>query len=185
VVVSTVWVVIAGLLAWSVWTEPEQKAWEEVKVVYSATAPNGKLVEFTSEDKKPPTDAELKEIFASVVGDTDTTRQDSTALDFRPQDDAPLSVAKSEPLPARQGTARPAVGFLGVEAGSASFDIQVGAKVDAVRRAYEREVGRATRSARLTSLWYSALVMLVPPFVLYGLGWAVGWVRRGFQRGEA
>ena len=184
VVVSTVWAVVAGLLAWAVWTEPTQKTWEEVTVLYSATAPNVKLVEFTSEEKKPPTDAELKDIFASVVRRTDTTtRQDPTALDFRP--DAPRSVVKSEPLPARQGVARPPAGFLGVEAESVSFDIQVGATVETVRRAYEGELSRETRSARLTALGHSALVVMVPPLLLYGLGWAVGWVRRGFQRSDA
>jgi hypothetical protein len=53
-----------------------------------------------------------------------------------------------------------------------------------VAYAYMAVVESATRSARRTFTWTMLLVWLAPCLTLYALGWATGWVRRGF-RGSA
>ena len=53
---------------------------------------------------------------------------------------------------------------------------------DRVAAAYWAVVESATRAERWTRGWQMALAWLIPCVVLYALGWAVAWVRRGFAR---
>jgi hypothetical protein len=49
--------------------------------------------------------------------------------------------------------------------------------------AYWAVVESATRSARWQMAWQAAVVWFIPSLLLYALGWATAWVRRGFRRG--
>lgn len=51
-----------------------------------------------------------------------------------------------------------------------------------VAQAYWAVVESAARAARWEMILVMALVFLIPCLMLYALGWAVAWVRRGFSR---
>jgi hypothetical protein len=53
-----------------------------------------------------------------------------------------------------------------------------------VAAAYWTVVESATRAARWAMIRQTALVWFIPCLLLYALGWATAWVRRGFRRGD-
>jgi len=53
--------------------------------------------------------------------------------------------------------------------------------VQKVVNAYFDVVREATRAARWSFAGYALLTWLIPSAVIYGLGWSVGWVLRGFR----
>ena len=47
---------------------------------------------------------------------------------------------------------------------------------------YHQLLQRATRSERIEMLGYMFLIWIIPCIVLYALGMATGWIRRGFKQ---
>jgi hypothetical protein len=54
--------------------------------------------------------------------------------------------------------------------------------MDKTVNAYGAVLERATRAARWSFGWHAALAWVIPCALLYVLGWAVAWVRRGFRQ---
>ena len=52
-------------------------------------------------------------------------------------------------------------------------------------KAYWDVVEAEVRAERRTMAWQMALVWLIPCLMLYALGWATAWVRRGFRHGAS
>jgi hypothetical protein len=102
---------------------------------------------------------------------------------------AALSVVKSEPLAGatRQPIAHPATKALDltptvrVKTPVATLEFPPGTDAATVQRAYDKQLNDDARAKRLAVVRQASAWWLLPPVVVYLLGWAIAWVYRGFR----